>query len=388
MLYWLLHLTRDWLYQYKIYSLFSVLDQIQFRVLAAMGLSFAIVLLGGPATIRKLIAMKLGDTGATDAKILQAHAKSKANTPTMGGVLIVAAIGISILLLADLSKFYVQMALIVLVWLSVLGGVDDYLKLTSAWRGGSRQGLHAWEKLVFQLGLGLLMGLFLYRQSPGTVQDLGHVLNLPFQKTYTTTAGELNPGLWFLPLPIFVLVCVLMITGMSNAVNITDGMDGLASGISAVVSMGLTVLALVAGSLAASQYLLVPSIAFADELAVVAGAMAGACLGFLWWNCSRAQMFMGDTGSLALGGLIGFLAVAIRQEFVALVMSGVFLLEIGSVVIQVAYFKSTGGKRVFKCAPYHHHLHALLWTEQQVVVRLWIVSILLVVVGLASLKLR
>jgi phospho-N-acetylmuramoyl-pentapeptide-transferase len=165
-------------------------------------------------------------------------------------------------------------------------------------------------------------------------------------------------------------------------------MDGLAAGISTAVSLGLAVLALIAGRQVAAQYLLVPHVPGTGELGVVAGAMAGACLGFLWWNCSPAQVFMGDTGSLCLGGLIGYIAVCTRQEVVTLLMCGCFLAEIGSVVAQVGYFKASGGKRIFRCAPYHHHLHLGGWTEQQVVARAWIVSILLVVAGLASVKLR
>jgi phospho-N-acetylmuramoyl-pentapeptide-transferase len=175
---------------------------------------------------------------------------------------------------------------------------------------------------------------------------------------------------------------------MSNAVNITDGMDGLASGISAIVSVGLLVLALIAGSEQAARYLLVPYIPFADELAVVAGAMIGATLGFLWWNCSPAQVFMGDTGSLALGALIGYIAIVTRQEAVVLLMSAVFLFELLSVALQVGCFKLTGGKRIFRVAPYHHHLHVGGWTEQQVVARAWIVSVLLVLTALALIKVR
>ncbi|MBK7404305.1 MAG: phospho-N-acetylmuramoyl-pentapeptide-transferase [Phycisphaerales bacterium] len=219
---------------------------------------------------------------------------------------------------------------------------------------------------------------------------MAHVLNLPFQKTYASSlTDQLGPGVLVLPLGVYILFSVLMVAGMSNAVNITDGMDGLAAGVSAVVTLGLVVLTLIASNKQGwAQTLLVPSIAGAGELAVLAGATAGACLGFLWFNCSPAQVFMGDTGSLCLGGIIGYIAVAVRQEFVVLLMSGVFLAEIGSVIIQVAYFRATGGKRVFRCAPYHHHLHLGGWTEQQVVSRLWIVSVILLVLGLASIKVR
>ncbi|MEZ6318662.1 MAG: phospho-N-acetylmuramoyl-pentapeptide-transferase [Phycisphaerales bacterium] len=340
---------------------------------------------------------------------MRGHAASKRDVPTMGGILICGAIFIATVLLADVSQFYVQLGLIVLAWLTVLGGVDDYLKLTAARRGQGRQGLYAWEKLVFQLGIGLLVGLFLYQhgvgvrevfdQSTGTMtvvpdrHQLEHVLNLPGQRTYLPGGGGQATGLIFLGRTAFVVLSVLLVAGLSNAVNITDGMDGLAGGTSGIVAIGLGLLALVAGKQALAQYLLVPHVAVSNELGVMAGSMAGACLGFLWWNCHPAQVFMGDTGSLALGGLLAYIALVIRQEIVLLVMSAVFLVEIGSVMLQVGWFKYTRirtgtGRRIFRVAPYHHHLHMGGWTENQVVVRLWIATVLLTIVALASIKLR
>lgn len=394
MLYLLFEFMRDWLVRTGLYSVLGLLDQIQFRSLLAAGLSFTLVIAMGKRTIRFLIRLKIGDAGESDAEALRAHAKSKANVPTMGGLLICGAIFTSTFLLADLTTPSIILGLFVLLWLACVGGADDWLKLTATRRGTGRQGLFAWEKLVFQLGVGLLAGYFAYRYS--AVEGgpaLGHVLNLPFQRTFLPGAQGVNPNLIYLSMPVFVLFAVLMIAGLSNAVNITDGMDGLAGGISGVVSFALLLLALIAGSEQWAQYLLVPHIARADELAVLAGAMAGACLGFLWWNAAPAQVFMGDTGSLALGGLIGYIAVAIRQEVVILIMSGVFLLEIFSVMLQVGYFKYTRiktgtGKRIFRVAPYHHHLHMGGWAENQVVARLWILAILLCVVALASIKLR
>ncbi|GJQ30739.1 MAG: phospho-N-acetylmuramoyl-pentapeptide-transferase [Phycisphaerae bacterium] len=377
----------EWLRERGWYGPLGIFDQVQFRALAAAGLSFLLVLLFGRRTIRWLVRMKIGDSGATDAEALREHNSSKANTPTMGGLLIVGAIAGSTFLLADLSHFYVYMGLVVLFWLAAVGGVDDYLKLTAKSRGGgSRQGLYAWEKLIFQLGIGLLVGWFVYARAEAG-DDVRHVLNLPFQKTYMR-AGQLNPSLIFLGPAAFVAIATLMIAGMSNAVNITDGMDGLAGGVSAIVGVGVFVLAMIAGDQGTAQMLLVPSIPGAGELGVLAGATVGACLGFLWWNCSPAQVFMGDTGALSLGGVIGYIAVVTRQEFLVLVMSGVFLLEIGSVALQVGYFKVSGGKRIFRVAPYHHHLHLGGWPEPQIVARLWIVSVLLVVLALALIKVR
>ncbi|MCC6428528.1 MAG: phospho-N-acetylmuramoyl-pentapeptide-transferase [Phycisphaerales bacterium] len=387
MLYWLLDISRGWLVEHKLYWVFSVFDQVQFRALAAAGMAFAIVLLLGQRVIASLMRLKIGDTGQSDAELLRQQAQSKANTPTMGGILIAGAIFVSVMLLGDVRQFYVYMGLIVLVWTAGIGAADDWLKLTAKRRGTGRQGLFAWEKLVFQLGIGILVGYFgfTHGNSPAEL-DLAHVANLPFQKTYDN--GEVNTHLVYLPMVSYMILATLMLTGMSNAVNITDGMDGLASGISSAVALGLFILCLVAGETGWARYLLVPYVPYSSELAVLAGAMGGACLGFLWWNCAPAQVFMGDTGALCLGAVMGYIATVIRQEAVLLVMSGVFLLEITSVMIQVSYFKATKGKRIFRCAPFHHHLHLGGWKEQQIVSRLWIVSILLVVAALASVKIR
>jgi phospho-N-acetylmuramoyl-pentapeptide-transferase len=388
MLYLLLRAVENWLVERDLYGFFRVLDQLEFRALASAGLSFAIVVAMGPRVIRWLRIRKIGDTGLSDAEALRQHMNSKQNTPTMGGILIVGAMAGAVLLLADLTQFYVQASLIVMLCFAALGAVDDWLKLNAVTRGtGGRQGLYPWEKLIFQLGLAALVGYFAYHQAQGP-ENLAHVLNLPLQKTYESAGGPVRPGLVYLPLAAYVLVMALMVAGMSNAVNITDGMDGLAAGVSGTVAVGLLLLTLIAGSEKWAQYLLVPHVPVADELSILAGAMVGACLGFLWWNCSPAQVFMGDTGALALGALIGYTAVIIRQEVVVLLMSGVFLAEIASVVLQVACFKLTGGKRIFRVAPVHHHFHLAGWTEQQVVTRAWIVTILLVIAGLASIKVR
>jgi len=390
MLYLLFEKLRSWIYEHDIGGPLRVLDQIEFRALAAAGLAFVLVLLSGRRVITLLTRLKIGDSGLTDAESLRVVSSRKANTPTMGGILIAGSIFASTFLLADLSERWVQLGLIVLLWMSGVGAADDWLKMTAARRGSSRQGLHAWEKLVFQLGIGAIVGYFGYRAGLSNAPvDLAHVLNLPFQKTYESAMTDrLGPGVVVLSMGLYMVVSVLMVAGMSNAVNITDGMDGLASGVSAVVTLGLVVLALIAGTQSWAQTLLVPAVAGSRELAVLAGATGGACLGFLWFNCSPAQVFMGDTGSLCLGGIIGYIAVVVRQEVVVLLMSGVFLLEIGSVVVQVGYFKWTKGRRIFRCAPYHHHLHLGGWTEQQVVSRLWIISVILMVLGLASVKVR
>lgn len=428
MLYLLHEYIRNWLVAHDLYRFTQVLDRIEFRAMSASGVAFIIVLLLGPRTIGWLTRKKVGDSGLSDADILRSHASSKANVPTMGGILIVGAIGGSVLLIADISKFYVLAGLLVMLWHAVLGGFDDYLKLTAKRRGtGSRQGLYAWEKLIFQLGVGALVGWFAYQQGamgePGTLasappaaaaavattesgttpavkelpeteamlkarDDVRHVLNLPFQRTYEPGGQSLNPNLIFLSMPIFIIFATLMVAGMSNAVNITDGMDGLAAGVSVAVSIGTFVLCLIAGNQGWAQSLLLPYVPEANELAVLAGATAGACLGFLWWNCSPAAVFMGDTGALSLGGILGYIAIVIRQEFVVLLMSGVFIIEIGSVALQVGFFKLTKGKRLFRISPYHHNLHLQGWPEPKIVARFWIISVILVVLAITTLKMR
>ena len=392
MLYWLVNVfdgrLPDWFM-----SLPRVLYQVHFRTLAAAVLAFVIVLVFGRFTIAHLVKFKIGDAGLTDAEALRRGAASKKNTPTMGGLLTSGAVFISVVLLGDLGSFYVNAGLLLLLSFTCIGAADDVLKILASRREGGRQGLHSWEKLLFQLGISMLIAYFVFRHGDtGVGEELAHVLNLPFQRTTLPGTGEVNPGVWYLPMGIFVLVGTLMIAGLSNATNITDGMDGLAGGLSAIVSAGLVVLVLIAGWQATAQTLLVPYVPGAEELGVLTGALLGACLGFLWWNGYPAQVFMGDTGSLAIGGLFGYVALVTRQEAVVLLMCGVFLLEIASVVLQVGYFKWTKrwgqGKRIFLCAPYHHHLHLSGLAEPKVVVRLWIIGVLLLVMALASIKLR
>ncbi|MFI4917293.1 MAG: phospho-N-acetylmuramoyl-pentapeptide-transferase [Phycisphaerales bacterium JB060] len=389
MLYWLTRLLDGALPEW-VMALLRIFYQEQFRALAAAVLSFALVLIFGKPTIAQLVKFKIGDSGLTDAEALQRGAASKKNTPTMGGVLTSAAVVVSTILLGDLSNFYVNAGLLLMVSLTVVGAADDVLKMLASRGEGGRQGLHSWEKLLFQLGVGALVSYFVFRHGSG--QDFAHVLNLPFQRTTLPGTGQVNPGVLFLPVGVFVVLGTLMIAGLSNATNMTDGMDGLAGGLSAITSAGIVVLAMIAGWQATAQDLLVPYVPGAEELGVLAGALLGASLGFLWWNGYPAQVFMGDTGSLAIGGLFGYVALVTRQEAVVLLMCGVFLLEIASVVLQVGYFKWTKrsgpGKRIFLCAPFHHHLHLSGLAEPKVVVRLWIVGVLLLVLALASIKLR
>ena len=385
-------------------SFLRVFTFIEFRAALAMILSFFFVVTAGPRVIRWLVSKKIGDQPEFHNKDINELMKSKANTPTMGGILIVGAVALTTLLLADISRangFYVWMGLICMVGMAAIGGADDWLKLTAAVRKpGSRDGLYSWEKLVFQFGLAVLLGIFIFHHGASkfvefnTFADMAHTLNLPGLKTwvYEDGAWRPSPKLIALSIGVFVPVAVIMIAGTSNAVNLTDGMDGLAAGITVIVAFAFMVLCFIAGyekgNFILAQYLLVPHIPNADELAVLAGAMAGACLGFLWFNCYPAQVFMGDTGSLALGGTLGYLAVVTRQELLLIIIGGVFFWEMLSVILQVGSFKLRGGKRIFKCAPIHHHYHQLGWTEQKIVVRFWVISAMLVAIALATIKLR
>lgn len=396
MLYILTQRLQDRLDDFGLFRVVQVFMQLEFRALAAVLVAFLLVLLFGRPTIRWLRRQKVGDSPEFYNERLNEMMKAKSGTPTMGGIMIVGAILATVFLLCDfVYSRHVHLALLVLVWLAAVGGFDDWLKLTAARRGpGTREGLYAWEKLLFQLGLAALVSFFLYRIGVDTQNPAALSLNLPFQRTYEPemrTAVELsrlNPSVIVLGLVPFVILGAVMIAGMSNAVNITDGMDGLAAGCMVIASFVVMTLCWAASTQTFASYLMIPHVPGAKELMVVAGAMAGACLGFLWFNCNPASVFMGDTGSLALGGLLAYLAVAVRQEFLLVVIGGIFIMEIGSVVLQVGYFKWTGGRRIFRCSPIHHHFHMGGLSELQVVTRFWIVAAILGMVALVSVKLR
>ena len=379
MLYHLLHWLAD-LYG-KGASPYAYQSEL-FRAAMAIVAGFVTVHIVAPRIIRTLIRFKVGDRPEFDHAKLNELTRDKTNTPTMGGLIVIIAIIVPTLLLANLRDFYVLLALFCVVWLGALGFADDYLKLTASRRTGTRTGVKTYEKLLFQMALGLLLAYFVYSYGaqnvpPDTASPPYRQLMVPFYK----------PGV-ALTLFSFTVITVIVLAGSSNAVNLTDGMDGLAAGCMGLVSFGFMLLAWVAGSDQWASYLLVPHIPMASELAVVCGATAGACLGFLWYNCYPAQVFMGDTGSLPLGGLIGFVAIVIRQELMLFLVGGVFVLEAISVILQVSYFKATGGKRLFRIAPIHHHFHLSGWTETQTVVRFWLLTAILAAFALATIKLR
>ncbi len=347
---------------------------------------FLLIALAGQAGIRQLMRYKLGDRPEFDHDTLNKLMKDKENVPTMGGVMIVGAILLATLLFADFKNFYVLMGMFGLMWLSVLGAVDDWIKLTLARRNGGRDGLKSYEKLLFQFGLGVLLGYFVYsfgRDNLAVVAETGE----PIEAFRVLTVPFYKQGLFLTPI-LFMIVTVLVTAFTSNAVNLTDGMDGLASGCVALTALVFMVLSYVAGDSDLAGKLLMPHIPKSGELAVICGAIMGATLGFLWYNCHPAQVFMGDTGSLPLGGLIGYVAIVIRQELMLFIVGGVFVIEALSVMIQVGYFKYSGGKRVFRCAPIHHHFHLAGWTETQTVIRFWLMAALFAGAALATIKLR
>lgn len=404
MLYALVENLQNWLDSVGLYPVVQVMFQLEFRAFFAVLLSFGMVLVLMPKLIAKLRSVKVTDDPEFYGKDLNAIMASKRGTPTMGGILLCGSVFLTTVLLADVvHSRYVHVSLIVLVWLAGVGAWDDWMKLTQAARdkrnGGkrSRDGMLAWEKLVFQFGIGVIASWFIWNAA--TVPD-AHVLNLPFQRTYlpAPTEGviqplELAPSVWQMGLITFMLLGSFMIAFTSNAVNLTDGLDGLAGGTLLIAAFAMMVLTWISASQRASYFLMVPYVPGSGELMVIAGAMAGACLGFLWFNVAPAQIFMGDTGSLAMGGLLATIAVCVRQEALLVLIGGVFYLEALSVIMQVGWFKFTRirfgeGRRILLCAPAHHHFQQAGWKETQVVGRFYLIAITLAIVALVSLKLR
>lgn len=399
MLYNLINFLKPWLVENGLFGYCRVWTYIEFRAVMSVFLGFVFVLLMGKPVIMWLIKQKIGDNPEFHNKSLNELTKNKAQTPTMGGIIICSSIFLTSLLLADLSNFYIQMAGCCLVWLALVGCADDWLKLTTARRNpGSRNGLYSWEKLLFQFGIGMIMGLFIHHfgqfkwgdVAHADILSMSHSLTLPLLKTWQWDGSQWIPAdnLIILGTWTFVIITTLFIAGTSNAVNLTDGMDGLAGGITGMIAFAFMILALIAGNEAWAKGLLVPYIPLSNELGIVAGAMLGACMGFLWFNAHPAEVFMGDTGSLPLGGLLAYIAVVIRQEFLLLVVGGVVYMELLSVIMQVGYFKFSGGKRIFRCAPIHHHFHMGGTPENRVVIRMWLATAALVTLAIATIKLR
>lgn len=362
MLYELLYPLRDYFFG------FNVFRYITFRAALASITAFILSLILAPRIIRFLHQLDAKQTIEREgfSKLYKAH-EGKQKTPTMGGILIIGAMVLSTLLWADLRNRYVWMCLAAILWLGFVGFWDDYLKLTKK----NSKGMAGRIKILGQLVFGLAIGMYLYWDSPSWAS-----IHVPYLKNY------------FLPIGVFYILFVcFVIVGSSNAVNLTDGLDGLAIGCTAMVALTYGILSYIAGNAKFSDYLQIPFVPGAGELAVFCSALLGAAMGFLWYNSYPASVFMGDVGSLGLGGVLGVIAIIIKKELLLLIAGGVFVIEALSVILQVASFKLFK-KRIFLMAPLHHHFQLKGIAESKVVIRFWIVSMILALWALASLKLQ
>jgi len=350
----------------QFYSGFGVFQYLTLRIILGILTALIIAFLVGPLMIRKLQFHQLGQPVRDDGP--QTHL-IKAGTPTMGGTLILVAMAISTLLWADLGNRFVWIVLLTTAMFGAIGFIDDYRKLVQ----NNPVGLKAKEKYGYQTAAGFISAMLLYftAQSPAETQLL-----IPFFKNVVIDLG-----------PWFIVFTYLVIVGSSNAVNLTDGLDGLAIMPTVLVGGALGLFAYVTGHANFAEYLAIPYIAGVGEVAIFCAAIVGAGLGFLWFNAYPAQVFMGDVGALALGAALGVVAVVVRQELVLFIMGGIFVVETLSVMIQVASFKLTG-KRIFRMAPLHHHFELKGWPEPRIIVRFWIITVILVLFGLATLKIR
>ncbi len=357
--------VAEWLSQH--WSFFNVFQYLTLRAILGVLTALVIALIVGPKSIKQLVKHQIGQNVRDDGP--ESHF-SKAGTPTMGGVLILIAVIISTLLWSDLSNRYIWIVLFVTTFFGMIGFIDDYLKLSMK----QSKGLSAKSKYLLQSVAGIGTAIFLFITAEHSAETQ---LIIPIFKDIIIDLE------WWMFIP-FVYV---VIVGTSNAVNLTDGLDGLAIMPTVMISAALAIFAYLTGHNFFSNYLSIPYIPGTGELVVFSTSLVGAGLGFLWFNSYPAQVFMGDVGSLALGAALGIVAVLVRQELVLMIMGGVFVLETVSVIMQVASYKMTG-KRIFRMAPIHHHFELKGWPEPKVIVRFWIVTVILVLIGLATLKVR
>ena len=365
----------------KKYLIFNLFNYLSFRAAGAMVTALLIAFLVGPGIIRRLRARKVGQVIRADGP---ASHQGKRGTPTMGGIIILLATVLPTLLWARIDSRNVLFALLAILWTGGIGFIDDYLKIVQ----GKSRGLVARWKLVGQCSLGLALGVLLYKFPVVPVETIpATATTLPFFKYLVVN---------FTP-PVFVVFVTLVLTGSSNAVNLTDGLDGLAAGLGAIAAFGFALFAYLLGRVDSTSYLFLFYIPGAGELAVFCAALMGGCLGFLWFNAHPAEVFMGDTGSLAIGGALGVVAILLKAEFLLLLIGGVFVAEAVSVMAQTSvykYFKRTRGKeyadahKVFRMAPLHHHFEKLGWHETTVVTRFYILGIFCALLALSTLKIR
>ncbi len=350
---------------HTVFGGFNVFRYITFRGIGAIVTAFLLTILLGGKFIQLAKKKQLGQVIRDDGP--ETHF-SKKGVPTMGGLLILFAVVLSTLLWADLTNIYVWLIIGITVWYGLIGAIDDFKKIKKK----NTKGLSARGKIIMQLAGVIVIGLVLMR-----LPESDTTLNFPFFKNVAPDLG------WF-----YLIFMFIVIVGASNAVNLTDGLDGLAIGPTIVTGGVYLLFSYLAGHVGLAAYLQIPYVAGAGEVTVFCGALVGACLGFLWFNTFPAQMFMGDVGSLAIGGSLGTVAVITKQEILLALVGGIFVMEALSVILQVGYFKLSGGKRIFLMAPFHHHFEKKGWEEPKVVVRFWIVSIILGLTALATLKLR
>ncbi|MGD2294472.1 MAG: phospho-N-acetylmuramoyl-pentapeptide-transferase [Candidatus Aminicenantes bacterium] len=362
MLYWLLFPLKKHFFIFNVFGYFTV------RTALAGITALAICLFLGPILIKMLKKYQVGEEIRSDGP--RSHVDKK-GTPSMGGILIIGSTVFPVLLWGNLGNIYVLVAMGTMLFFGMVGFWDDFLKIIKK----KPSGLIVRHKLIFQVIVSAVVGLVIMYLGLNGQFDLH--LSFPFFKEWTPYLG------WF-----YLLWIMFILVGSSNSVNFADGLDGLAIGLTLISASAFTVLSYLISRTDVSEYLNIPYVPQAAELTVFVGAMAGACLGFLWYNTHPAQIFMGDAGALSLGGTIGTIAILIKQEFLLFMVAGVFIIEALSVVIQVSYFKISGGKRVFKMAPLHHHFELLGWSEQKIVVRFWIAGIILALFSLTTLKLR
>ena len=346
-------------------SFFNVFRYITFRTIFASITALLICLIVGPWLIRKLQSLQIDQQIREDGP--QSHLVKK-GTPTMGGVLIIFAVMISTLLWANLAIDYIWLILMVTVGYGLIGFFDDYRKFT----GKNSKGISGKNRLAAEIAIALFVSIILYLKP-----DFNSQVTIPFFKTVLPNIG------WG-----YVLLSTFIIVGAANAVNLTDGLDGLAIGPATICFATYILFAYFAGNVKVASYLQITYVSGAGELAVFCGALVGAGLGFLWFNSYPAEVFMGDVGSLALGGALGTMAVVTKQEILLAIVGGVFVVETFSVIFQVGYFKLSGGKRIFRMAPLHHHFELKGWAEPKVIVRFWVISILLALLAISTLKLR
>ena len=349
----------------NLFAGFNVFRYITFRTIGAAITAFLFFVLVAPAFIRYIKNLQIGQVIRDDGP--ETHLK-KEGVPTMGGMLIIFTIINTTLLWANLTNHLVWVILGVTLWFGAIGAIDDFKKITNH----NTKGLSAKGKLLLQITGALLLGIILY-----THPNFDGHLSIPFFKSIRPDLG------WF-----YIIFAILVIVGASNAVNLTDGLDGLAAGPIIITGGVYLVFSYLAGHAILAKYLQMPFVPGAGELTVYCGALVGSTLGFLWYNAYPAHMFMGDVGSLSMGGAIGAIAIITKQEILLVIVGGIFVMEALSVIIQVGFFKLSGGKRVFLMAPFHHHFEKKGWAEPKVVVRFWIISIILGLMALATLKLR